>query len=107
MLEKFYAKKKASVATMKAERKGWKTGECVRERDEEGRGRERVREPGRDKLMLQVTQLVACSINYADMRHQKADKEGGEQRVREQREGAEIVRGGREIVIVRKQDRAC
>lgn len=43
-------------------------------------------EPGRDKLMLQVTQLVACSINYADMRHQKADKGGEGQRERKKRE---------------------
>lgn len=64
----------------------------MRERDEEGRGRERVREPGRDKLMLQVTQLVACSINYADMRHQKADKEGERTETEgAEREVAEIV----------------
>lgn len=43
-------------------------------------------EQGRDKLMLQVTQLVACSINYADMRHQKAEREGKGREMERERE---------------------
>lgn len=44
MLEKFYAKKNASnVATMKAERKRWKTAECEKEEKERKGWRARAR----------------------------------------------------------------
>lgn len=64
-----------------------------REREKEKGMESEGDEPGRDKLMLQVTQLVACSINYADMRHQKADKRGREkEREKRVREAVVILR---------------